>query len=198
MRSLGVQFSLCSAERKNFDFSVMTQKHPSFRLQNLFSLIRNLLLAMWLPLSMIAFILLVSCVFVHWSLIESFAHGRLASEPNYDDVAYFYSGAQVLQSLRNGYVVQTLFGPMHSPFSVLLAATSFAIWGAEDWAPYAGNAVVVICYLAALCYFLRHLPVGVQMGLLLIFLSLPFATMAIVEFRPDIMWAILVGCAAVY
>ena len=142
--------------------------------------------------------LLVSGVFVYRSILESFAHGRLATEPNYDDVGYFYSGALLLQAFRSGHIFEALISYMHSPFSVLLAAASFAIWGAQDWAPYAGNMLVVISYLLALCYFLRPLPLGVQMGLLLAFLSLPFATMAVVEFRPDLVWATLVGFAAIY
>jgi hypothetical protein len=152
----------------------------------------------WSLFVMMAFVLLVSGIFVYRSLVESFAHGRLASEPNYDDVGYLYSGARVLQALRSGYIVETLTSYMHSPFSILLAAISFAIWGAKDWAPYAGNVVIVVCYLLALRHFLRRLPLGTQMGLLLVFLSLPFATMAVVEFRPDIMWATLVGFATVY
>ncbi|HEY5812191.1 MAG TPA: hypothetical protein VIT23_06030 [Terrimicrobiaceae bacterium] len=168
------------------------------RLPEMVGYIRKLFLTKWPLFAMIAFVLLVSCTFAYWSIVESFAHGRLASEPNYDDVGYLYRGARALQSIREGYVTQVLASYMHSPFSVLLAATSFAIWGAKDWAPYAGNVVVVVCYLLALCYFLRQLPVGVQMGLLLVFLSLPFATMAVVEFRPDIMWATLVGFATVY
>jgi hypothetical protein len=140
---------------------------------------------------MSAFVLLVSCIFVRWSLIESSSHGRLAAAPAYDDVVYFYKGTQALQDLRNGHLFATLYGPLHAPFSVLLAAASFAIWGAKDWAPYAGNVVVIIFYLGALSYFLRKLPLGIQMGLLVLFLGLPFAKMAVVEFRPDMMWAIL-------
>jgi hypothetical protein len=149
-------------------------------------------------LVMAAFVLLVSCAFVYWSIFKSFAHGRLATEPNYDDVGYLYTGASLLHALRAGDVMQALASYMHSPFSVLLAASSFAVWGAKDWAPYAGNAVIVVAYLVGLCYFLRRLPIGVQMGLLLAFLSLPFATMAVVEFRPDMMWATVVGFATVY
>ena len=147
---------------------------------------------------MIAFVMLVSCAFVALSIFGSFAHGRLASEPNYDDVGYLYRGARALQAVREGYAIEALTGYMHSPFSVLLAAASFAVWGAHDWAPYAGNVVIVICYLLALCYFLQRLPIGVRLGLLCVFLSLPFATMAVVEFRPDIIWATLVGFATVY
>ena len=110
---------------------------------------------------MIAFVLLVSGIFVYRSLIESFAHGRLASEPYYDDVGYLYPGAIVCRHSRR-VCFWTLTGYMHAPFSVLLAASSFAVWGAKDWAPYAGNVVVVICYLLALCYFLRQLPIGVR------------------------------------
>ena len=147
---------------------------------------------------MIAFVLLLSCAFACLSIFESFAHGRLASEPNYDDVGYLYRGARALQAIREGYAVEAFTAYMHSPFSVLLAAASFAFWGTHDWAPYAGNVVIVICYLLALCYFLQRLPIGVRLGLLFVFLSLPFATMAVVEFRPDIMWATLVGFASVY
>ncbi|HEY5812783.1 MAG TPA: hypothetical protein VIT23_09035, partial [Terrimicrobiaceae bacterium] len=142
--------------------------------------------------------LLAACLFVQWCLLESLHHGRLAAVPIYDDVTYFAAGAQVLQSLRDGHVLQTFAGHMHSPFAVLLAAASFAIWGAKDWAPYAGNGIVILCYLGTLAFFFRRLPIGLQMGLLILFLGLPFATMAVVEFRPDMMWATLVGFATVY
>ena len=158
----------------------------------------RLLLTNWPLLLMVGFVLLVSGIFVYRSLMESFAHGRLATEPYYDDVGYLYAGASILQAFRAGDLIQVLASYMHSPFSVLLAASSFAVWGAKDWAPYAGNVVIVVGYLLGLCYFLRRLPIGVQMGWLLAFLSLPFATMAVVEFRPDIVWATLVGFATVY
>lgn len=189
---------VAAAQKENFDLPVMNREHPSSPFQEWAGPIRTLFVMKWRLFLMIIFILLVSSVFVRWSLTESSRHGRLATAPNYDDVTYFYSGAAVLQSLRGGHIVQTLTGPLHSPYSILLAAASFAVWGGRDWAPYAANVVVVVCYLGGLAYFLRRLPIGVQMGLLLVFLGLPFATMAVVEFRPDIMWATLVGFAAIY
>ena len=143
-------------------------------------------------------IVLTSTLFTQWCLRESFLRGRLAASPSYDDVAYFYGGAELLNAIRNGHGISALSDYLHSPYSIILAATSFAIWGDQDWAPYAGNVVVVASYLALLSYFLRKLPLAPHLGLLAAFLAFPFATMAVVEFRPDVLWAILVGFLAVY
>jgi hypothetical protein len=176
----------------------MTDTHVSFQLRSLRQALQKVPQDIWRILLLSAFVLLVSYLFTRLCLLESFSHGRLAASPSYDDIEYFYKGAKVLDSIRNGNGVSALTDSLHSPYSVILACASFAIWGGRDWAPYAGNMLVVVCYLALLLYFLRKLFLGVQMGLLAIFLSLPFATMAVVEFRPDILWATLVGFVAVY
>ena len=147
---------------------------------------------------MAVFVLILSCLFTRWCLLESFAHGRLAAPPNYDDIGYFYRGTETLQFIRNGEVAKALTGYLHSPYSVMLAVASFSIWGGRDWAPYSANVVVVVCYLALLLVLPVQAALGAQVGLLAVFLSFPFATMTVVEFRPDMMWAILVGFVAVY
>jgi len=147
---------------------------------------------------MVPLLILLACLFDRWSLAESLERGRLSATPAYDDVTYFYAGAQLLQSARGGQFGAMLTGYQHSPFSASVAALSYALWGNRDWAPYAGNTVVALVYLGGLYFFLRRLPLGLQLGLFVFFLSLPFAKMGVVEFRPDIMWSSFVGIGAVY
>ena len=80
----------------------MDHQHTPTRQSDTAGHTARLFLRRWPLFLMIAFVLLISCTFVRWSISESFAHGRLASEPNYDDVTYLYSGARILQSVRAG------------------------------------------------------------------------------------------------
>ena len=144
------------------------------------------------------FIVCTSFLFTRLCLYESSVHGRLSASPYYDDCDYFYTGARLLKSIRAGEALDALTSYFHSPCSAGLACTAFAIWGPRDWAPYAGNVLLVACFLGLLSCFLRRLPLGIHLGLLVAFLSFPFAVMGVVEFRPDLLWAILVGFLGVY
>ena len=73
---------------------------------------------------------------VHWSE----RNGRLAQDSTYDDVGYMADAVNRLQTLDTGGVA-ALTGdlahhPPHSPFSTLLALTSFETLGLSDWPPY--------------------------------------------------------------
>jgi hypothetical protein len=89
-------------------------------------------------------------------------------------------------------------GGFHSPYSVLLAAASYALLGINDAAPYYGNALVVFTYLCFMGWLLRGIPTVPWVFTMVVFLAPPFITMGGVEFRPDIAWAIVVGFGAVY
>jgi hypothetical protein len=86
----------------------------------------------------------------------------------------------------------------HSPYSIILATFSYALFGLDEVSPYYGNVLLVVMYLACLGWIFRSLPFLDWLIVLLLFLSPPFITMGVVEFRPDIAWAICTGFGVVF
>lgn len=132
---------------------------------------------------------------------ESRRVGRLVSAPVYDDVVYFYQGALLLDAvrtdgLRGGWRCITERG-LHSPYATFLAAASYAALGWKDAAPYYGNGVLVAAYLAGIGWLFRRLSTGAWVASLLLFLTPPMITMAVVEFRPDVAWGLVTGFGVV-
>ena len=147
-------------------------------------------------------ILLFALGFTIFSVLRSFEKGRLGNIPNYDDVTYFMSATDLVQSVKqegfSGLLDFLSRDGLHSPYSTGLASLSYFICGFHDFAPYAANGVVVAAYLCGLGYFLRNCSTLAFSLVLWMFLMLPFATMAVVEFRPDLAWATVTGFAAVF
>lgn len=156
----------------------------------------------WISLFKAFTIVALTVAFTWLCVAESHQNGRLASSPNYDDCVYFYSGATLLDAVkREGWagVGKTIAKMgLHSPFSTILAACSFALFGPSEASPYHGNLIVVLIYLSGIGWFLRRLPPLTWLFFLTLFLTPPFITMGVVEFRPDIAWAVTVGFGAVF
>jgi hypothetical protein len=151
-------------------------------------------------------ILILTALFTIFCVRESKIIGRLSTSPNYDDCTYCLSGAVLLSDVKTdgihgcaAYLKKPApCGGLHSPYSVLLAATSYTVFGLNEAAPYYGNALVVFIYLCFMGWLLRGLPTLSWFFILVVFLSPPFITMGVVEFRPDIAWATVVGFGVVY
>ena len=147
-------------------------------------------------------VLLLSVAFTWLCVRGSSKIGRLSNLPNYDDVVYFVSAADFLQSVREGGVGGAVDfarrDQLHSPFSTAMAAVAFSIEGLRAAAPYRLNAILIAAYLGGLAYFLRHAERRFLALALVFFLVPPFVTMAVVEFRPDMAWATVVGFLAVF
>jgi len=150
-------------------------------------------------------LILFAAVFTQLCVQESKIKGRLSSAPNYDDCTYFLEGAILLNDLKSD-GVRGFFnylnapGPngFHSPYSIILAAVSYDLFGPNEASPYYGNALLVIIYLACLGWIFRSLPIPAWMFALALFLTPPFITMGVVEFRPDIAWAVSIGFGVVF
>ncbi|MCX7414424.1 MAG: hypothetical protein NTW36_13430 [Planctomycetia bacterium] len=149
-----------------------------------------------------AAVLALALAFTAACVSESGRRGRLTSAPNYDDCVYFLDGAL----LRNAVANDGLAGGWdvfqkrahHSPFSALLASAAFVLLGQHEAAPYWLNGLVVLLYLAGLGYLLWPLPTPCWLLTLGVFLAPPFITMGVVEFRPDITWAVVTGFGVVW
>ena len=55
-----------------------------------------------------------------------------------------------------------------------------------SWAPYAGNAVIILALATILNIMARGLPLWMRLMLFLLALALPISQNAVNEFRPDI------------
>ena len=149
-------------------------------------------------------VLILGAVFTAWCVNASFERGRLSSIPNYDDVVYFFSATRFLEAFRTSgldgvaEIIHKHIDNLHSPYSTILAAAAFAVLGYHDSSPYIFNFIVILLYLFFLSHTLRDLPLAMRSAIMVCFLTLPFATMAVVEFRPDLCWAILIGFCAVF
>jgi hypothetical protein len=144
---------------------------------------------------------LVSAFFTLAIVHYSMRHGRLIFHPTYDDVFYFADGLERLNLLyRTG--LQGVLGaqvaePPHSAFSTYLAAASFALFGQHDWAPYAGNVVVVFAVLMFADRLLGASSSLVRWSVLVLVLSVPALSVAVAEFRPDLPCGFLTAAGAV-
>ncbi len=147
-------------------------------------------------------IVLVAAVFTALAVQLSFRQGRLSAVPNYDDAVYFLSATRLIEAGRaegmSGAAEELRSEGLHSPWSLALAGGAFLTLGYAEWGPYAFNVLVVIAFLAALSWMWRELRWREWGCGMVFFLATPFATLAVVEFRPDLVWAVAVGFCGVY
>jgi len=134
--------------------------------------------------------MLIAAAFTALVIQYSYTHGKLLCPPFYDDVSYFEDALHRLNIFyRDGagaILKDYVRFPPHSPFSSLLAAGAFALFGVHDWAPYVANGLIVIGLLAFLDHLARDVGLFRRLALFLIVLAVPISQEAVYEFRPDI------------
>ena len=147
-------------------------------------------------------ILLLAVGVTTYSVDTSLKKGRLSNVPNYDDVTYFVSATDLLQSTKeDGFKGLMNFlhrDGLHSPYSTGLASLAYLMGGYNDVAPYAANGILIVVYLCCVSYFFRDCNTVYFCLALWTFVMLPFANLAVVEFRPDPAWAVVTGFAVVF
>lgn len=133
---------------------------------------------------------LAAALFTTFVVRHSLATGRLAALPVYDDVVYLRDALGRLDRLATtgwlGLASGLVTEPPHAPSSTCLAAISFAIAGRHDWAPYAGNVLVVLFTFAATWRLARPLPAWLRATTLVLAACLPATAWSVHEFRPDL------------
>lgn len=120
---------------------------------------------------------------------ESIRDGRLRAGPVYDDVSYFIDALERLQVFDAGGIPGlargVVRGPPHSPWSSSVAFVSYLLLGRHDWAPYAGNFVIVFALLVLVACLMRDMPAWAKAGGAFFVLAVPMTGLAVTEFRPD-------------
>ena len=124
-------------------------------------------------------------------------YGKLVVHPFYDDVSYFFDALLKFQALYAdglpGVYRAIVREPPHSIFSTLLALGSYVVFGARDWAPYAGDGLIVLAMAGIVNWMARGLALWQRVALFVFVLTIPISAKAVYEFRPDIASAL---CAA--
>jgi hypothetical protein len=109
-------------------------------------------------------------------------------DPVFDDVGYLIDGLQRLNILDSEGVhafCQTLVqSPPHSPWSTLLAVVAFALFGANDWAPYLLNGLLVF-FLLCLAWNVAGQTTFTRLAITSVVLLSQLPFQAILDFRPD-------------
>jgi hypothetical protein len=140
---------------------------------------------------------LIALIFTAGVIEWSFHYGRLAHDITYDDVVYFQDASLRIKTIYEqglGSMIAGLFyNPPHSPYSTLLAATGFALFGFRDWVPYLMNGFTLFLFLGFLTYVLRGIPFILSAGLVILFLFIPISFFTVYNFRPDYAVAVLTG-----
>jgi hypothetical protein len=154
--------------------------------------------------AILVFVLLLAAIgFTAHNLEISKRIGRLSGVPNYDDVVYLNSASKIYYLGKTAGLpaaaAAALGTELHAPFPVLNGLAGFIIFGPDVDHIYEMLAVVVLTYLLFAAAVTRGPPFLLWLGLALFSLTVPFATMCAVEFRPDLMWAtVLCGSSVLF
>ncbi|HEY2585355.1 MAG TPA: glycosyltransferase family 39 protein, partial [Tepidisphaeraceae bacterium] len=134
---------------------------------------------------------------VHYSLTR----GKLIVPAHYDDVTYLRDGLDKLDGFYKGglpgIVGRVSLRPPHSPFSTSLAFTGYALFGIHDWAPYAGNAIVILALLALVDFATHGMRPWQQVIAGMFVLTIPISAQAVYEFRSDLWVGVLTAAVIV-
>lgn len=140
-------------------------------------------------------------VFTTLAIRDSQRRGRLADPPTFDDTEYFSDALHRLNVAKTEgllTMVQQYFSePPHSPFSSVVAVGCYAIFGRVDWAPYAGNSLIVFASMLFVAWMTRRLPLAVSLILMGSVLCVPVSAYAIHNFQPAIACGLATAIAGV-
>jgi hypothetical protein len=145
----------------------------------------------------------LAALFVAVQVQASLTGGSLSLPPTYDDLAYIVDAANRLETFYAGGVPALLAGyaasPPHSPLHSLIAFSGFAVFGVHHWAAIAANFVPLVLLIRLFFWIADGVPTRFVAAFVGILLLIPFAGLLVIDFRPDMLCAILTatGCLAI-
>ncbi len=152
-------------------------------------------------ISALFFMMLIAFLSTSVNLNVSREVGRLSTVSNYDDIVYLNKAASAYFLLQEKGCLESakwLFNDqLHAPFSVLNGLLGYLVFGFSLDRVYYALSTVLFTYLCFVYAIARRLPPFALVGILFASLAIPFATLCSIEFRPDLMWATLLGGAGV-
>lgn len=151
-------------------------------------------------LSMVA-LSIVSLLFTVVIVQASIRHGKLGMPATYDDVSYLQDALTRVDAFHESgikaFAASFVTSPPHSPASTAIATAAFLIAGAQDWAPYVANCVIVFFYLSITAWMMSEVATPYKMLGLVFAITVPITTNAVNEFKPDIFCGLITSAAAI-
>ncbi len=144
----------------------------------------------------------LAVLFTAIQIQTSLASGSLSLPPTYDDLAYLNDAVRRLEIFQSAGIWKLITDfcsqPPHSPLHSLLAFLGFSIFGVNHWAAIAMNALPLALLLRLFFFYSRSIHSGLSVAFSLFLLMVPYAGILIIDFRPDMLCAMLtaVGCIA--
>lgn len=143
----------------------------------------------------------IAAAFTSVFVLLSVKVGRLQSPLHGDDMMYFLDGLDRLDQFRSkgltGVVAGYVERPPHSPWASFVAAGCFALFGMKEWAPFVGNALLIMVLVG----FVDFLAIGrgrwLRRFCLLMACTAPFAAQGVMQFRPDFAAGLLTAIGVV-
>lgn len=144
--------------------------------------------------------LVLFCVFFFACTFSYLLHaGRLAVVPIYDDVSYLIDAISRLGTLEyqglGGFLRSFTVMPAHSPVFAVIGTFGLLFSATEAWGPYALNALWLLAFAVLAWRALGRIPDWSRVGIIMAMLAAPMFGYVISEFRPDIVWGLLIGFA---
>jgi hypothetical protein len=142
-------------------------------------------------------------LFVAVQVQASLTGGSLSLPPTYDDLAYITDAANRLETFYADGVpallAQYAASPPHSPLHSLIAFSGFSIFGVHHWAAIAMNAVPLALLIRLFFRLADGVPARLVTSFVVVLLLIPFAGLLVIDFRPDMLCAILTaaGCLVI-
>ncbi|SDD67291.1 Dolichyl-phosphate-mannose-protein mannosyltransferase [Variovorax sp. CF079] len=145
--------------------------------------------------------IVLAALFAAFQIQSSLHSGSLSLPVTYDDVGYFNDALGRLDLLyrNDGWTFLRSFwiNPPHAPLQTVLALAGFGLFGPRPWAADAMNALPVSVVLFLFLGFARRsLPLAVAAVLAVALLGFPLLGMLVLEFRPDMLCALLTAIGA--
>jgi hypothetical protein len=138
----------------------------------------------------------VSIAFTLVIIQYSLRHGKLLYFPTQDDITYIGDGLDRLNVFYNSGVSGSFYyyrvvPPHRSAVGTYMASIGFAMFGFEDWAPYATNAIYIFAALWGIYVIMEGAKLWHKIAVTIFALCCPLVILTVNEFRPDL------GCGLV-
>lgn len=145
--------------------------------------------------------IVLAALFAAFQIQSSLHSGSLSVPVTYDDVGYFNDALGRLDILYHNdgwdFLKSFWINPPHAPLQTVLALVGFGLFGPRPWAADLMNAlplsVVLFLFFNFAC---RYLPLAVAAVLALALLGYPLLGLLVLEFRPDMLCALLTSIGA--
>jgi hypothetical protein len=146
--------------------------------------------------------IILTAIFCAVEINRSLRMGALALPTQYDDISYYLTGVEYLQTFHNSGLIAVLkayiANPPHSPLSTGLAFLGFSLLGIKASVGPIANSVVFLVFVRWFFSFAQGINFFQAVLLAIAFFGFPFAALTVMSFRPDMFCSLLIACGTLF